>query len=138
MKRPSEYLKVRVLGAIDLAEGRTIRDRIKSVSQMTFTDEDGNPRSFTWRTIETWRCRYNKHGVTALTIRPRSDKGKPRKVNCEQIQEAVDRVLPRFRTPSPSKAAVYRLCIEDGLFSRQDIAPNTFSRMVKEYDLFKS
>jgi len=38
--------------------GNTIRDRIKAVSQMTFTDEQGNPHQFTWRTIETWYCRY--------------------------------------------------------------------------------
>lgn len=138
MKRPSEYLKVRVLGAIDLAEGHSIRDRIKTVSRMTFTDEEGNPRSFTWRTIETWRCRYNKHGVTALAVRPRSDKGKQRKVCCEQIQEAIDRVMPQFHLKTPTKAAVYRMCIETGLFTRQDIAPNTFRRLVKEYDMFKS
>ena len=44
---------MRVLGAIDMAEGKTIRDRIKAVSQMTFTDEGGRPRQFTWSTIST-------------------------------------------------------------------------------------
>lgn len=32
MKHPSSYLKLKVLGAIDYAEGRTIRERIKKVS----------------------------------------------------------------------------------------------------------
>jgi hypothetical protein len=54
MRNPTAYLKMRVLGAIDLAPGHSIQARIQSVSQMTFTDEDGHPRQFTWRTIQTW------------------------------------------------------------------------------------
>jgi len=44
MKNPTPYLKMRVLGAIDMAPGNTIQARIKAVSQMSFTDEDGHPR----------------------------------------------------------------------------------------------
>ena len=62
MKNPSPYLKLRVLGAIQMAEGRTARDRIRAVAAQVFKDEDGCPRQFTWRTIETWLVRYNKHG----------------------------------------------------------------------------
>ena len=53
MKNPTSYLKMRVLGAIQSAPGDTIIARIKAVSEMTFTDEDGYPRRFTWRTIQT-------------------------------------------------------------------------------------
>ena len=77
---PLAYLKMRVLGAIDMAEGNSIQSRIQAVSQMTFTDEDGHPRQFTWRTIQTWFSRYQKHGVTVMENQPRSDKGKVRKV----------------------------------------------------------
>ena len=89
MRNPTAYLKMRVLGAIDMAEGKTIRDRIKAVSQMTFTDEDGQPRQFTWKTISTWLCRYQKHGVTVMENKTRSDKGKVRKVPLEDVAEAV-------------------------------------------------
>src|SRR6266498_4273047 len=44
MRNPTVYLKMRVLGAVDLAEGHTERARLQAVSQMTFTDEDGHPR----------------------------------------------------------------------------------------------
>jgi len=47
MKNPSPYLKMRVLGAIDMAPGDTIRQRLKAVSQMKFTDEECNARQFT-------------------------------------------------------------------------------------------
>ena len=53
MRNPTPYLKMRVLGAIDMAPGNSIQARIKAVSQMTFTDEEGHRRQFTWRTIQT-------------------------------------------------------------------------------------
>lgn len=138
MKRICSYLKMRVLGAIDFAEGKTIRDRIRAVSQMGFKDEDGVPHRFTWRTIETWLCRYRKHGITAMQPRPRGDRGAVRKVNLEALQEAIDAVRHGFHKGVASKAAVYRACIEAGLLRRECVAPNTFSRLVKQYDLLKA
>lgn len=137
MRNPTTYLKMRVLGAIDMAEGNTIRDRIKAVSQMTFTDEDGQPRQFTWRTIETWHCRYQKHGVTALANVTRIDKGKPRKVSPEELQAAILAVLPKVHDRVPTKALLYRLCIEQNHFTRAQLAPNTFSRLVDQFELLK-
>ena len=137
MRNPSDYLKMRVLGAIDMAEGKTQRERIRAVSAMTFTDEEGHPRSFTWRTIETWLMRYNKHGLTALTPRTRADKGQTRKMKPEEIQEAIATILPRFHARRINKQAIYRACLEAGLFQRHRLAPNTFSRLVNEYELLR-
>ena len=137
MHHSTAYLKMRVLGAIDMAEGNSQRERIRAVSAMTFTDEDGQPRSFTWRTIETWLMRYNKHGVTALANNTRSDKGRTRKVVLEDLQEAIDKVLPKFRGRTPTRGAIYRLCIEEGLLSRSQVAPNTFRRLVKRHEMLK-
>ena len=52
LKNPTSYLRMRVLGAIDMAQGNSISARIKAVSEMTFHDEEGHPRRFTWRTIQ--------------------------------------------------------------------------------------
>jgi len=137
MRNPTVYLKMRVLGAIDMAEGNSIQARIRAVSQMTFTDEEGFPRQFTWRTIQTWYSRYLKHGVTVMENQPRSDKGKRRKVVIEDVLEAVQKVLPKVHGKTPAKALLYRLCIEAGLLTRSRIAPNTFSRLVGEFELLK-
>ena len=137
MRNPTAYLKMRVLGAIDMAAGNTIRERIRAVSQTNFTDEDGQTRQFTWRTIETWLCRYNKHGVTALDNQTRSDKGRPRKVVLEELQEAIEKVLPKLHGHTPTRGAIYRLCIEEGLLIRSQVAPNTFRRLVKQYEKLK-
>ena len=136
MKNPTPYLKMRVLGAIDMAEGNSIQARIRAVSQMTFTDEQGQPRQFTWRTIQTWYSRYQKHGVTVMENKPRSDKGKIRKVSLETVQEAIDALSPKIHG-APKRAVLYRLCIEQGLLTRAQVAPNTFSRIVKHFDMLK-
>ena len=137
MHNSTSYLKMRVLGAIDMAEGNSIRARIKAVSEMTFTDEDGHARQFTWRTIQTWYSHYKKHGVTALQNTARADKGKTRKVSAESLLEAVQAVLPKLHGKAPRRAMLYRLCIEAGLLTRSQIAPNTFSRLVKDLELLK-
>ena len=128
---------MRVLGAIDMAEGNSIQARIRAVSQMTFTDEDGHPRQFTWRTIQTWYSRYQQHGVTVMQPKPRSDKGKRRKVVIEDVLEAIGKVQPKVHGKTPTRALLYRLCIEAGWLTRSQIAPNTFSRLVREFELLK-
>lgn len=136
-RNPTAYLKMRVLGAIDLAEGKTIQARIRAVSQRTFTDEEGCPRQFTWRTIQTWYSRYKKHGVTVMETRPRSDKGKVRKVVIEDVLEAIQKVRPKIHGQTPTLALRYRLCLEQGWLTRSQIAPNTFRRVVNHYELLQ-
>jgi transposase InsO family protein len=137
MHNPTAYLRMRVLGAIDMAEGNSIQARIRAVSQMTFTDEDGHPRQFTWRTIQTWYSRYQQHGVTVMQPRPRSDKGKRRKVVVEDVLEAISKVQPKVHGKTATRALLYRLCIEAGLLTRSQIAPNTFSRLVNQFEMLK-
>ena len=133
MRNPTAYLKRRMLGAIDMAEGNSIQARIRAVSQTTFTDEDGHPRQFTWRTIQTRYSRYQKHGVTVMENQPRSGKGKRRKVVVEDVLDAVQKVLPKVHGKAPARALLYRLCIEAGLLTRSKIAPNTFNRLATSW-----
>lgn len=137
MKRLSPYLKMRVLGAIEFAPGPTVIARIHHVSNQVFTDEDGTPLQFTWRTIQTWYSRYKKDGITSMKPRPRSDRGSLRKVEPERVEEAIERVLPSFHGKPQNVAAVYRACIEQGHLERRQVAPNTFRRVVKRFELLK-
>jgi len=135
MKQPSAYLKMMVLGAIDTAKGKTHEERIKSVASLTFTDEDGNPRTFTWRTIQTWLYRYKNHGITGMQNTSRNDKGKPRKITPEELLEAINAALPHFREKGLQKMNIYRFCIEKGLLNKIQISQTTFYRFIREYDL---
>jgi transposase InsO family protein len=135
MKLPSVYLKMRVLGAIDTAPGRTRHERVLQVAAMTFLDEDGHPRQFTWRTIQTWFYRYKNHGITGMTPQPRKDRGQHRKVTPEELLEALSAAKPHFHDQRTNKRALYRFCIENGLLHADQIAQTTFYRFIREYDL---
>ena len=104
---------------------------------MTFIDEDGQPRQFTWRTISTWLCRYRKHGVTVMEKQSRTDKGKTRKVKPEDILEAIQTVLPKVPGRVPKRSVLYRLCIEQGQLQRSQVARTTFYRLIREFELLK-
>ncbi len=134
MKNPSSYLKMRILGAVEQQKGQSIQERIKKTAKLTFIDEEGNNRCFTWRTISTWYYRYKTHGITAVTLKDRSDKGKTRKISPEELLEAINQVLPMFRD-SYTKSGIYRMCIEKGFLRKEQIAPTTFYRFIREYDL---
>jgi putative transposase len=135
MKLPSVYLKMRVLGAVDTVAGKTRDERMHAVAAMTFTDEDGHPRQFTWRTIQTWFYRYKNRGITGMTPQPRCDKGQTRKVTPEELLEAIHAAKPHFRSLNANKRAIYRFCIEQGLLQPDRIAQTTFYRFIREHDL---
>ena len=143
MKQPSIYLKMKVLGAIDVAPGKTRHERVRNVAEMTFLDEEGNQYRFTWRTIQTWYYRYKNHGVTAMDTSSRADKGKPRKVTAEEVLEAINQALPHFRQKNkghatlPNKTAIYRFCIEKGLLHAGQIARNKSTRPTELEKIFK-
>jgi putative transposase len=135
MKQPSVYLKMRVLGAIDTAPGRTRHERVLNVAAMTFLDEEGNSRQFTWRTIQTWFYRYKNHGITSMTQHTRKDKGQHRKVTPEELLEALNAARPHFHNQHANKRALYRFCIEKGLLQPDLIAQTTFYRFIRDYEL---
>ena len=124
---------MKVLGALEFAEGETMRARYISVSKTIFRDEEGNPHQFTWRTIQTWWYYYRRHGITSPA--PRADKQRPRKTTPEELLHAIEHVRPHFAGKRINIQEVYRKCIELGLLERSKIAPNTFRRHVKRFDL---
>jgi putative transposase len=135
MKKVSPYLKMQVLAAIDYADGKSRQARIESVAAMKFRDEDGNIRQFTWRTIQTWYSRYQKHGITTMEPKKRSDSGVARKVTPEELLEAINQVLPLFNGGHRNKMQVYRKIIEKGLLARSMLAQTSFYRFIREYEL---
>lgn len=137
MKNPSSYLKMRVMGAIDYAPGRTITERIKSAASQMFVDEDGHPRQFTWRTIQTWLYRYKSQGITGIENKIRRDKGVPRKVSPEELLEALNIARRHFKDGKCDKMSLYRYCIEKGILNKNQIAQTTFYRFIREYELLK-
>lgn len=137
MKNPSPYLKMRVIGAIEFATGSTIQERCQDVAQTSFLDEEGHPHAFTWKTIRTWYSRYRTWGITSMRNRPRSDKGKTRKVSAEQLLEALDQVRGLFREAHPKKLHLYRAAVERGLLRPETVSKTSFYRLVNGLELLK-
>ncbi len=138
MKNPSSYLKMRVLGAIESAPGKTQQERVHNVASMIFIDEYGEKRKFTWRTIYTWFYRYKNHGITGISPTTRKDKGSTRKISPEELLEVINQVKAHFRGGHYYKMALYRKAIELGLLRRDQIAQTTFYRLIREYELFEN
>lgn len=138
MKRPSAHLKLRVLGEIEFAPGKTMRERIRSLSERVFIDDQGRPWRFTWRTIENWWGRYRKHGRNMPQPAERRDKGRLRKVELETLVLALEQVRPLFHDGAPPKTQLYRACLEHGLLRPGQMALNTFSRLVTQHELLQA
>lgn len=138
MKNASAYLKMKILGAIEYANGKALKDRIMDVSKMTFTDEYGLKRCYTYRTISTWYYRYKSKGIIGVERPSRSDKGKTRKITPEVLLEAINQVKPHFHGKNYNRMDLFRKIIEKGIIYKQDIGQTTFYRWIKEYDLLKS
>lgn len=139
MSKPSLAIRLQVLAAVDAAPGGTIRARIRAVSQQTFVGPfDGKRYQFTWRTISTWLYRYKKHGITTLEPKTRSDKRSQRKIPVSELAEAINEVLPTLsanKVGNIPKSTLYRCLLARNYFTRQQLAPTTFYRFIREHNL---
>jgi len=137
--KPSFECRLRVLNAVHDAPGNHLRERIKFVAGKTFTEPlSGHTYQFTWRTISTWLYRHKKNGITTLENKTRSDKDAYRKVQVNQLAEAIHETLPSLahnKTGVIPKSVLYRVLLQRALFTRSQLAPTTFYRMVRTHHL---
>jgi len=140
-KFPPLEIRLRVLAAIDYAPGDTITARIKHVSTQTFKDSlTGYEYQFTWRTISTWLYRFKKGGITLMDNKTRSDKNTYRKVQLNELAEAIHEVLPTIKTNKQGnlvKFTLYKQLIAKGYFQRSQLSQTSFYRMIRENQLLK-
>jgi putative transposase len=127
------------LNAVFDAPGDTMRERIRFVADKTFADVlSGHSYQFTWRTISTWLYRHKKNGITTLENKTRSDKDAYRKVQVNQLAEAIHETLPSLahnKTGVIPKSVLYRVLLRRGLFTRSQLAPTTFYRILRKHNL---
>ena len=138
-KKPPLELRLRVLSAIDYAPGNSIQARIKQVATRTFTDQQtGCDYQFTWRTISTWFYRYKKNGITTLDNKTRADKNSYRKIQVNELAEAINEVIPTLSKNKKGripKMALYRQLLKHNYFQRSQLSQTAFYRMLRTHDL---
>jgi len=139
LKKPPLELRLRVLSAIDYAPGNSIQARIKSVSERSFKDEQTDcVYQFTWRTISTWLYRFKKRGITTLDNKARSDKNSYRKIQVNELAEAINDIIPTLSKNKVGvipKMTLYRKLMANNYFKRSQLSQTSFYRMVRENDL---
>lgn len=140
-RRPSLELRLRVLSAIDYAPGNSIQARIRSVSERTFTDHPhGADYRFTWRTISTWLYRFKKNGITTLDNKTRADKNTYRKVQLNELAEAINEVIPHMgksKNGTFPRSTLYRVLLEKNFFKRSQLSVTSYYRMVRDHNLLE-
>jgi len=138
-KTPPIELRLQILSAVDYAPGESIRARIKQVAERVFTDQrTGLNYQFTWRTISTWLYRFKKYGITSLDTKTRADKNCYRKIQLNELAEAINDILPSLsknKTGTIPKLALYRQLLKRLYFQRSQLSQTSFYRMVRDNDL---
>jgi len=139
IKQAPLELKLRILSAIDYAPGQSIRERIQQVARRTFYDAQTNAQyQFTWRTISTWFYRFKKRGILSLDHKTRADKNTYRKVQTNELAEAIAEVigtLSQNKTGTIPKMSVYRQLLKKNFFQRSQLSQTSFYRLVRENNL---
>ena len=87
-------------------------------------------------------ARHRKHrvpdGSPRCTRGVGRTRGGPRKIQQPaELAEAIDQVRPRFHYKPRNVSAGYRACVKRAVPGRERVAPNTFRRLVKQYELLK-
>lgn len=138
-RKPPLELRLRVLSAIDYAPGNSIKARIKSVSERTFVDDQsGCEYRFTWRTISTWLYRFKKNGITTLDNKTRADKSTYRKIEVNELAEAINHIIPTLsknKTGIIPKSTLFRQLLKKNYFQRSQLSQTSFYRMVRDNHL---
>jgi putative transposase len=89
-------------------------------------------RNYSYKTLESWLCDYNKRGLEGLVRGCRSDKGKSRKISPELGEEIVSRRKANPRIPI---TLLYEQMVSDGLIDPIDVSRPTVYRYIEDLSL---
>ncbi len=92
------------------------------------------PRSYSYKTLESWLCNYNKHGIEGLVRGGyRSDKGgKSRKISPELGEEIVNR---RKENPRIPITLLYEQLVSEGKIEPKNVSRPTVYRYIEDLSL---
>lgn len=89
-------------------------------------------RNYSYKTLESWLCDYNKRGLEGLARGCRSDKGKSRKISEELGEEILKRRKANPRIPI---TLLYEQMVSDGLIDPLNISRPTLYRYIEDLSL---
>jgi len=89
-------------------------------------------RNYSYKTLESWLCDYNKKGLDGLVRGTRSDKGKSRKISIELGEEILERRKANPRVPI---TLLYEQLVSEGLIDPLNISRPTVYRYIEDLSL---
>jgi putative transposase len=89
-------------------------------------------RNYSYKTIESWLCDYNKRGLDGLIRGCRSDKGKSRKISTEIGEEILNR---RKSNPKIPVSVLYEQMVSEGIIDPGNISMPTVYRYIEDLSL---
>ena len=89
-------------------------------------------RNYSYKTLESWLCDYNKRGLEGLIRGTRSDKGKSRKITAELGEVILRRVKANAKVPV---TMLYEQMVSDGLINPLNISRSTVYRYIEDLSL---
>jgi len=89
-------------------------------------------RNYSYKTLESWLCDYNKRGLDGLVRGCRSDKGKSRKISLELGEEILKRRKMNSRIPI---TILYEQLVSEGIIDPKNISRPTVYRFIEDLSL---
>jgi len=134
-KREKEALfRLSIIGSVvnrDLKRGE-LRPLLEALAKKTYTGPNGNPRIFSWRTLERWVGLYRKGGFPALLPKQRKDLGSVKALSEETVKLILD--LKR-EDPGRSAALIRRELELADKISENAVSVTTISRILRRNGL---
>lgn len=130
-RREEEALfRLSIIGPVvnrDLKRGE-LRPQLEALAIKTYTGPDGNPRIFSWRTLEKWVGVYRRGGFPALLPKQRSDQGVTRALPAPLVKLIRD-----MKREDPGRSAPYILRELElaGLLAPGAVSESTVQRLLR-------
>ena len=127
-------LRLSIIGPVvnrDLKRGE-LRPLLQELAAKTYTGPDGNPRIFSWRTLEGWVGRYRRDGFSALLPKQRSDHG-----TVKALPQAIVQLILDMKREDPGRSApIIRRELElAGLITDRSLSVSTINRILRRAGL---
>ena len=124
--------KFSIIGPVLNGQVKNNTEYFKQVASSPIEMPYYGARSYSYKTLESWLCDYNKRGLDGLIRGCRSDKGKSRKISTEIGEEILNR---RKSNPNVPVSVLYEQMVSEGIIDPGNISRPTVYRYIEDLSL---
>ena len=124
--------KFSIIGPVLNGQVKNNTEYFKQVASSPIEMPYYGARNYSYKTLESWLCDYNKRGLEGLIRGCRSDKGKSRKISVEIGEEILNR---RKSNPKIPISVLYEHMVSEGIIDPGNISRPTVYRYIEDLSL---